>query len=140
LRYDLLSPSGPIQRAAESREDLKSDPAKDAILSIFYCLLRESDEPAMTGFIAVRDVLMPDQDSAKRKRQMPKLAVHADEIEFVDSELEVINTFVDKFHEWDPEVLCGFEVQFSSWGYLLERAHRHYGALSARAIFRCLVL
>lgn len=58
--------------------------------------------------------------------------------DIVDSELELINTFVDKVVAWDPEVLCGYEIQNASWGYLLERAQQEYGgpALSAASVQR----
>lgn len=50
-------------------------------------------------------------------------------IELVDSELDLINTFIDRVREWDPDVLTGWELQNSSWGYLAERAWKAYGEL-----------
>ena len=50
--------------------------------------------------------------------------IHIDEY---DDELELINSLVDLVHELDPDILAGWEVQRSSWGYLATRG-REYGA------------
>jgi DNA polymerase elongation subunit (family B) len=47
------------------------------------------------------------------------------EIDVVETELDLINAFVDKVRTWDPEILAGFEIQNLSWGYLLERGQKY---------------
>lgn len=54
--------------------------------------------------------------------------VHIDEY---DDELELIHSLVDLVHELDPDILAGWEVQRSSWGYLATRG-REYGTLVIR--------
>ncbi len=49
--------------------------------------------------------------------------IHFDEY---DDELELIHSLVDLVHELDPDILAGWEVQRSSWGYLATRG-REYG-------------
>lgn len=44
-----------------------------------------------------------------------------------DSELDVINRLTDIVRESDPDILAGYEVQNSSWGYVIERARKHFG-------------
>jgi len=44
-----------------------------------------------------------------------------------DSELDLINRLVDLVREKDPDILAGYEVQSSSWGYVIERARLHFG-------------
>ena len=44
-----------------------------------------------------------------------------------DSELDLINRLTDIVRERDPDILAGYEVQSSSWGYVIERARLHYG-------------
>jgi DNA polymerase zeta len=46
-----------------------------------------------------------------------------------DSELNLINRLIDIVREYDPDILCGYEVQSSSWGYVIERARVHFGRL-----------
>lgn len=48
--------------------------------------------------------------------------VHVDEY---DDELELIHSLVDLVHELDPDILAGWEVQRSSWGYLAARGREH---------------
>jgi DNA polymerase zeta len=43
----------------------------------------------------------------------------------VVDELELIHRFIDKVHAWDPEIFAGYEVQNSSWGFLLERGQTY---------------
>ena len=54
--------------------------------------------------------------------------IHVDEY---DDELELIHSLVDLVHELDPDILAGWEVQRSSWGYLATRG-REYGTFIIR--------
>ena len=40
----------------------------------------------------------------------------------VDSELELLNRIIDLVHELDPDIMTGWEVQTTSWGFLSARA------------------
>ena len=42
---------------------------------------------------------------------------------FVESELDLINWLVDTVKLWDPDVLAGWELHNSSWGYVASRAN-----------------
>ena len=44
-----------------------------------------------------------------------------------DSELDLINRLTNIVREYDPDILAGYEVQSSSWGYVIERARMHFG-------------
>jgi DNA polymerase zeta len=44
-----------------------------------------------------------------------------------DSELDLINRLTDIVRKYDPDILAGYEVQSSSWGYVIERARVHFG-------------
>ena len=47
-----------------------------------------------------------------------------------DSELDLINRLTDIVRDYDPDILAGYEVQSSSWGYIIERARMHFGNIS----------
>jgi DNA polymerase zeta len=49
----------------------------------------------------------------------------------VATELDLLNTVVDVLLDLDPDVVCGWEIQSSSWGYLGARGHK-YGLCSRR--------
>jgi len=44
-----------------------------------------------------------------------------------DCELDLINRLTNIVRERDPDILAGYEVQSSSWGYVIERARLHFG-------------
>jgi len=46
-------------------------------------------------------------------------------IEEYDDELKLIHSLVDLVHALDPDILAGWEVQRSSWGYLAARGREH---------------
>jgi DNA polymerase zeta len=43
----------------------------------------------------------------------------------VDTELDLLNTIVDLVLDLDPDVIAGWEVQSSSWGYLGARGQQY---------------
>ncbi|EPQ60815.1 DNA/RNA polymerase, partial [Gloeophyllum trabeum ATCC 11539] len=100
---------------ALSRGDLVPDADVDEIVVAFYSFQGEDEAAApTTGFIAVEDV----QLEPKRLRDVT--------IDFVPNELELLNRVVDQVSEYDPDILVGWEIQASSWGYLNVRG-RAYG-------------
>ncbi|EMC98032.1 hypothetical protein BAUCODRAFT_120942 [Baudoinia panamericana UAMH 10762] len=89
-----------------SRGDLAPDPERDEVSFVVWCLADEQmeDESVKMG-IAVLDKVQIDAE---------------------DSELDVINRMVEIVRTYDPDILTGFEVHNSSWGYLIERARLQY--------------
>lgn len=51
-------------------------------------------------------------------------------METFDTELDMLNRFIDLVIELDPDVLTGWEVQLNSWGFLNARSDT-YGVLYA---------
>lgn len=45
----------------------------------------------------------------------------------VESELDLINTVIDMVKMWDPDVLAGWELHNSSWGWVSSRADQAFG-------------
>jgi len=45
----------------------------------------------------------------------------------LDSELDLFNWVIDCVKGWDPDVLSGWELHNSSWGYLAARANEAFG-------------
>ncbi len=48
-------------------------------------------------------------------------------VDVEESELDLINRLTDLVREFDPDILTGYEVQSSSWGYVIERARLQFG-------------
>lgn len=41
---------------------------------------------------------------------------------YVENEYELLLTLIDKVRLYDPDFLVGYELNNSSWGYVIERA------------------
>lgn len=108
-----------------SRGDLAPDPDQDEIACVFWCL-QSDDEEFMTdgpddgiklGVLA----LSSKGDFAQRISKQLNVQVEEE-----DNELDLINRMVDIVRSFDPDILTGYEVHNSSWGYLMERARLKY--------------
>ncbi|KAK0531877.1 DNA polymerase zeta [Tilletia horrida] len=104
-----------------TRGSLLPDPKHDEISAIVYNFKSEGDDtdlmPASrSGVIMLR----PERCHPHR------LALPCDDVFVFDSELDVLMTLVDVVRELDPEILAGYEIHNSSWGYIIERAAKHF--------------
>lgn len=105
-----------------TRADLSPDPEKDAASMVIWCLADEQlDEGVKMGIVVLSN---PKDDSlVGRIRRIVGNSVQIDE---EDDELDLLNRMVDVVRSHDPDILTGYEVHNSSWGYLIERARLQY--------------
>ncbi|KAL8747343.1 MAG: hypothetical protein Q9190_000771 [Brigantiaea leucoxantha] len=109
-----------------TREKLAPNPETDEVCCIFWCIqsedgkleMSEAEDGTHLGIIALSE---KDDLTRKMNRQ-----ISAD-IDQEATELDLINRMVDIVRVHDPDILTGYEVHGSSWGYLIERAQRQYG-------------
>jgi DNA polymerase zeta len=98
---------------APSRGNLVPDPRTDPLEAAFYSFqdsnveLRSSD--FQKGVVVVENALM----DPRTLRDIP--------VQVVATELDLLNTIVDLVLDLDPDIVTGWEVQSSSWGYLSAR-------------------
>ncbi|KAK9480049.1 hypothetical protein V1514DRAFT_326278 [Lipomyces japonicus] len=105
---------------ANTAADLLPNPKNDAITFvtwIFESSTRHEIEEDTTGVIMVSE----DPDEVKRAAK-----IYGSKIELVASELDLLNKLIDIVRENDPDILTGYEVQSSSWGYVIDRAGLEY--------------
>ena len=103
-----------------SRGDLVPDPAEDEIQCIFWTV--EGEENATTHRPRV-GLLCLSEESGIAERIAKQASV---EVEYEEDELDLINRIVDIVRQFDPDILTGYEVHNSSWGYLIERARMKF--------------
>ena len=102
-----------------TRDDKMPNPKHDAITAVFWRM--QTDEPFDEN---------PDAGSSKgivvfdagNNFEMPPSTKISAEIAVEYSEVDLINKVIDLVRELDPDILAGYEVNGSSWGYLIERA------------------
>jgi DNA polymerase zeta len=105
-----------------TRADLSPDPEKDAVSMVVWCLAEEKlDEDTKVGIVVLTDP--KDETLVGRIRGIVGNTVQIDE---EDDELDLFNRMVDIVRSHDPDILTGYEVHNSSWGYLIERARLQY--------------
>lgn len=108
-----------------SRGRLVPNPEEDEIQCIFWAT--KSDENSRDGSqlpdstLAGIVVVSEDGEIARRIRRHAKIEVIEE-----PSELDAMVRMIEIVRTHDPDVLAGFEVHGSSWGYLVERARHKY--------------
>ncbi|KAF2397497.1 polymerase zeta subunit [Trichodelitschia bisporula] len=101
-----------------TRDDLVPDPAHDEISCVFWSVQAGgAEEKYQSGIVA----LSTRDGIAQLIARQTAVKVDAEE-----NELDLLNRMVDIVHEHDPDILTGYEVHNSSWGYLIERARLKY--------------
>ena len=103
-----------------SRGDLVPDPAEDEIQCVFWTI--EGEENAATDRPRIGLLCLSSEDGIAQ-RVAKQVSV---EVEYEEDELDLINRIVDIIRQFDPDILTGYEVHNSSWGYLIERARRKF--------------
>lgn len=127
-----------------TRDDLLPDPEQDPVEIIFYCL--QTDDPKISingyqqdyhvGIIALTDLDITKMGiSTSRKlyftffffvfiAEAPffLLFLLGADINYGETEKELILILIEKIRLYNPDMLVGYEVQNASWGYLIERS------------------
>lgn len=108
-----------------TRGKLFPNPEEDEVQCIFWAT--KSDKHFQDGSQSVKTtlcgiiVVSEHGELAERMRRQTKVEVIEE-----DTELDAMVRMVEIVRNHDPDVLTGYEVHGSSWGYLIERARHKY--------------
>lgn len=91
-----------------TRGDFKPDPNQDGIEAIFWKFINDSSTEE--GIFIIN----------------PRQAIPEGNVQSFDNEMELILRFCDHVRNLDPDLLTGYEVHSSSWGYLIDRGNARY--------------
>ncbi|KPJ02898.1 DNA polymerase zeta catalytic subunit [Papilio xuthus] len=100
------------------RLDLNPDPSIDPIQAIFITV--KNDCPT-NHFLQNEKTVILAIDSL----QPPKLldrCVFNSQVTYVENEIKCIEKLIQLVKENDPDILCGYDIEMNSWGYVIERA------------------
>ncbi|KAI1092110.1 hypothetical protein F5B19DRAFT_232728 [Rostrohypoxylon terebratum] len=110
-----------------TRGKLFPNPEEDEVQCIFWC--SKSDENFATGdnaSLSVRSgIIVLSEDGSLARRFQKESPIRTEIIEET-SELDLMVRMVEIVRTHDPDILTGYEVHGSSWGYLIERARFKY--------------
>jgi len=96
-----------------TREHRVPDTDLDEVLAIFYAHHVSGEEVIRAGALTVQS------------RQLDQKRLRKIKIETLETELDLLNRLIDLVLELDPDILTGWDVQLSSWGYLEARSNIH---------------
>jgi DNA polymerase zeta len=108
-----------------TRGNLAPNPVEDEIACVFWCVQSDDDEFETNGPQegTHTGILVNDEIGAIANGISLDVAV---EVEAEITELDVLTRMTDIVRQYDPDILTGYEVHNSSWGYLIERARVKY--------------
>jgi DNA polymerase zeta len=62
---------------------------------------------------------------------IPRLSFSGYVVEEVEDEKALLELLIGKIRSFDPDILLGYEIHKSSWGYAIDRAHQAHGNIIA---------
>ena len=107
-----------------TRGTLAPNPEEDEIACVFWCIQTSggSHDSDVDNDLHV-GVLALSSEASFSEKVSRGLDVDFEEEE---TEIDLITRLVDIVRYHDPDILTGYEVHNSSWGYLIERARRKF--------------
>ena len=108
--------------SAPSRGRKLPDPNEDEIVAVFWSFHDTNVQRVDVGspFQCESGVIVVGNEYVNEKK------LRDWKLDVVRSELDLLNRIVDVVQELDPDIVVGWEVQATSWGYLAARG-RTYG-------------
>jgi DNA polymerase zeta len=108
-----------------TRGSLAPNPDEDPVSCIFWCIKTDDEdieEGADENGIHMGILAMSDAPGMAKKIGR-NVSIEAEQ---EHTELDLLTRLVDIVRFYDPDILTGYEVHNSSWGYLIERARIKY--------------
>ncbi|KAI7872574.1 hypothetical protein BDF14DRAFT_1716926 [Spinellus fusiger] len=113
FQMDILS----LEIHVDTHDQLLPDPSNDQVQLIFWCLCKayistndKGNTNKYTGVISLNPI------------PISKIGIAEIQFDYVQNERELFYTLIRKVRMYDPDILTGYELNNSSWGYLIERA------------------
>ena len=108
-----------VEIFVSTRQQFLPDPEFDSVTAIFYAVWQDGPKQNSYGIIAMN----PEFDEKNPNSLLSGTGSSFDgKIETVATEVELFETFAKTVGDYCPDILIGYEIQRSSWGYLCRRA------------------
>lgn len=108
-----------------TRGKLAPNPEEDEIACVVWCVQSDDEDLECNGTNEGTHVgiLALSECPGMAKKISRCVAV---EVEEESTELDLLTRMVDIVRRYDPDIMTGYEVHNSSWGYMIERARYKY--------------
>ncbi|OQV19264.1 DNA polymerase zeta catalytic subunit [Hypsibius exemplaris] len=112
--------------------EVSADPHTHAVRFLAYTLMTDTGESQADGrttCICVDTDCVADHRASQLDRERTRFPswfarrqpIKSLNLVFVASEMDLFNLFISQVRSLDPDILAGYEIQLSSWGYFIER-------------------
>lgn len=111
-----------LELHTQTRGILNPDPQYDEIRCLFYSIQNDVPENyrniprSLNGFICVRST---DSNRMPILQTMPKDLRMC----YTSTEKELLLELIKLIAVWDPDIFAGYEIEMSSWGYVIQRGY-----------------
>lgn len=102
------------------RGDKNPDPASDAIQALFFAITNDCPSGHRLKKYITKIIVVEEQTPIK---YLDRCIFEVD-IVYVENEMGLFDKVTELIIEHDPDILCGYEVEMNSWGYIFERAQK----------------
>ena len=112
-----------------TRGKLVPNPEENEVQCIFWCVKSDEDSLLSSSQSSNRmlsGLVVLSEDGTLAKRIRSELSGQGVEVAEEATELDVMIRMVEIVRTHDPDILAGYEVHGSSWGFLIERARLKY--------------
>ncbi|XP_022117950.2 DNA polymerase zeta catalytic subunit isoform X1 [Pieris rapae] len=120
-----------IEIQTATRGDLYPDPAIDEIKAIFISITNNCPD---NHFLPKHLTQILVVDNKPPPKHLDRCVFNA-KIAYFDTENDILEKLISLVKEHDPDIMCGYEIEMKSWGYVLERA-QYLGLEIVREISR----
>ncbi|CCD27317.1 DNA-directed DNA polymerase NDAI_0K01260 [Naumovozyma dairenensis CBS 421] len=119
--YDSLTHLS-LETHINTRGDKRPDPKKDEVTMITWCIEDESFPFDLNMETEGIMVVLTDLTDTLKQRKFEQAARNTS-VAFYETEFDMFEALTDLILLCDPDIISGFEVHMSSWGYIIERCN-----------------
>ncbi|CDK25706.1 unnamed protein product [Kuraishia capsulata CBS 1993] len=116
-----------VETHVNTRDRLNPDPEHDPIGAVFW----RFDPSSIPYDLSIINhgcfVLRSESDCLTEMDEASFPGLLSTSVQICETETELIDELVCLISLVDPDVLCGYEIHASSWGYIIERMDHAYG-------------
>lgn len=101
------------------RNGKRPDPKEDEVNMIVWCIEEETFPFDLS--IAKEGIMALNKEGSSPYEEKFERAASPVSVAFFETEFDMFDALTDLILLFDPDILSGFEVHMSSWGYIIER-------------------
>lgn len=107
-----------VEVHTEIRDDFQPNPSLDAIRAVF---VKVTNDCPPDHFLAKTITEIYVVDELPSPKYLDRCIFNIPVVYF-NSECELLENVIQLVRKHDPDIMCGYEIESNSWGYILERA------------------